>query len=172
MLTAASLGTTHPFMAELAVSEPRSPLPAKRGRGRPPGTPNKVTRDVRELIMDKGRPVEFLCDVLRGRRTRIGPQAGPGQPAYAYPSFAERMRAAEILIDKIVPDRKELSGNPENPLVPARIASDPKHDNVRDIAMIMMHVLREAQEEGKTIHLAEMLTGRGACEPPPIGQAD
>ena len=88
--------------------------PEKRGPGRPKGlgrvpgsgrqrgTPNRTTAELRQQIT-AARPVEFLIKVAEGRRVRIGPQAGPGEAAYAYPSLEQRLRAAELLMKKILP---------------------------------------------------------------------
>jgi hypothetical protein len=64
--------------------------------------------------------VEFLIKVAEGRRIRIGPQAGPGEPTYAYPSMEQRLRAAELL-KKILPDltASEVSGPGGKDLIPA-----------------------------------------------------
>lgn len=96
--------------------------PRKRGRpaglgkvpgsGRKKGTPNHTTADAKALILARGKPIEFLCDVIQGRRVRVGPQAGPGEARYEYPSLTDRMRAAVALAAKVLPDVKatELSG--------------------------------------------------------------
>src|SRR5215469_11542443 len=63
------------------------------GSGRQKGTPNRTTAELREQIT-AARPVEFLIKVAEGRWVRIGPQAGPGEAAYAYPSLEQRLRAA------------------------------------------------------------------------------
>ena len=83
-----------------------------KGSGRKPGQPNKITRDIKETIMKRGKPLELLCDVVRGKKVRVGPQAGPGEPEYVYPSLQDRLSAARVLIGKIAPDMKatELSG--------------------------------------------------------------
>ena len=89
------------------MSEKRGPgrpkgLGRVPGSGRKPGTPNRTTAELREQIT-AARPVEFLIKVVEGRRIRIGPQAGPGEAAYAYPSLEQRLRAAELLMKKILP---------------------------------------------------------------------
>ena len=71
-------------------------------RGPQKGTPNRTTAELRQQIT-AARPVEFLIKVAEGRRVRIGPQAGPGEAAYAYPSLEQRLRAAELLMKKILP---------------------------------------------------------------------
>src|SRR5262252_8364406 len=104
-------------------------MPEKRGPGRPkglgrvpgsgrkPGTPNRTTAELRQQIT-AARPVEFLIKVAEGRRVRIGPQAGPGLPTYAYPSLEQRLRAAELLMKKILPDltAAEVTGPGGGPL--------------------------------------------------------
>jgi hypothetical protein len=83
-----------------------------RTGGRQKGTPNGTTAELREQIA-AASPVEFLIKVAERRRIRIGgPQGGPGEAAYAYPSMEQRLRAAELLMKKILPDlsASELSG--------------------------------------------------------------
>ena len=100
-----------------AVEEKRQPgrpkgLGKVKGSGRKPGQQNKITRDIKDTIMKRGKPLELLCDVVRGKKVRVGPQAGPGEPEYVYPSLQDRLSAARVLIGKIAPDMKatELSG--------------------------------------------------------------
>ena len=82
------------------------PVPKKRGRK--PGIPNKITANIKELIMRRGKPVELLCDVARGVRIRFGPQAGPNEPEWVYPDLDTRLHAARILLSKICPDVKAI----------------------------------------------------------------
>lgn len=96
-----------------ALTDVLLPAPKRRGRkpgggkvpgsGRKPGGKNKVPRDLRETILARGKPLELLCDISRGVKVRVGPQAGPGEPQYAYPTLQERASAAKILIDKLMP---------------------------------------------------------------------
>ena len=87
------------------------------GSGRQKGTPNRTTAELREQIT-AARPVEFLIKVAQGRRIRIGPQGGPGEAAYAYPSLEQRLRAAELLMKKILPDltAAEVTGADGGPI--------------------------------------------------------
>ena len=108
----------------------QQPISEKRSRGRPkgmgkvpgsgrkPGASNKITTDVKRTIMVRGKPLELLCDVARGVKVRVGPQAGPGDPEFQYPSLGERLTAARTLLGKIIPDLKaqELSGPDGAPL--------------------------------------------------------
>jgi hypothetical protein len=94
------------------ITEALAPAGKKRGRkpgggkvpgsGRKAGGANKVTPDLREMILTRGKPIELLCDISRGVKIRVGPQAGPGEAQYAYPTMQERAAAAKILIDKII----------------------------------------------------------------------
>lgn len=85
--------------------------------GRPKGSTNRVTADVRAMINQRGRPLEFLCDVARGKKIRVGAQAGP-EPTFVYPDLDTRIRAAEKLLDKIAPTMKsqEVTGADGGPL--------------------------------------------------------
>jgi hypothetical protein len=67
------------------------------------------------------RPVEFLIKVAEGRRIRIGPQAGPDKPTYAYPTVEQRIRVAELLVKEILPDltANEVTGPGGKDLIPA-----------------------------------------------------
>src|SRR5260370_34328008 len=88
--------------------------PAKRSPGRPKGLPrtggrqkgtaNRTTASQRDLIVTKYQPAEFLGRIILGQRIRTGPQAGPGKPAYSYPSLEQRLHAAELLLKKVLPD--------------------------------------------------------------------
>lgn len=74
--------------------------PKVPGSGRRPGTPNRTTAEIRELIQKRGRPIELLCAIAAGRRIKTG----RGQ--YAYPDLQERAAAARLLLDKLVPPPK------------------------------------------------------------------
>lgn len=75
---------------------------------------------MRAEIAAKYQPAQFLGRIMLGLRQRVGPPAGPGKPQYAYPSLAQRMEAAEILLAKTLPDLKanELTGADGAPLIP------------------------------------------------------
>ena len=88
------------------------------GSGRKPGQVNKVTKDIKEMIIKRGKPAELLCDVVRGKKIRVGPQAGPGDPEYVYPTLQDRVSAARVLIGKVAPDMRsqELTGADGGPI--------------------------------------------------------
>ena len=110
--------------------------PRVPGSGRQIGTPNRITSEIRELIVDKYRPAEFLGKIVLGRKVRIGPQAGP-DATYAYPSLQQRMDAARILIGKVLPDLKsnEVTGAEGAPLIPA---PPPVDEDALKAALIVM----------------------------------
>jgi hypothetical protein len=71
------------------------------GSGRKAGGKNLVSADLRAMILDRGRPIELLCDIARGLKIRTGPQAGPNAQ-HVYPNLQERAAAAKILVDKLL----------------------------------------------------------------------
>ena len=79
----------------------RSSMAAPTGHpkwgGRRAGTPNKVNLDVRSRIEAEADPVGFLIKVVKGSKIR-------GEN----PSMAQRIRAAERLLAKVVPDLKAV----------------------------------------------------------------
>ena len=110
------------------------------GSGRAKGTPNRTTAELREQIT-AAKPVEFLCAVAEGRRIRVGPQAGPQEAIWAYPSIEQRIKASELLVRKILPDltAAELTGPGGAPLVRAQVV------DVRDIAATAIELLERAR---------------------------
>lgn len=80
------------------------------GQGRPKGTPNKATADVRARIETHADPVGFLIDVAAGKPLKAAiPGAGDlGQRETVdiYPTLDQRMHAHGLLVKKLVPDAK------------------------------------------------------------------
>lgn len=123
------------WMADLALSKLQlvdpidgaTDVPRRVGRrpggpktgGRKKGTKNKITTDVKATILERGKPLELLCDIARGRKIRVGPQAGPAEPEFIYRTRDQRTSAARILLAKIVPDLKaqEITGAEGKPLI-------------------------------------------------------
>lgn len=113
----------NPFMGN-STSSPlgdiTKPEPKRRGRkpgsgkvpgsGRKPGVTNKIPKDMKSIILARGKPLELLCDISRGVKIRTGPQAGPGAPQYTYPTLQERAAAAKILLDKLMPTANGVAG--------------------------------------------------------------
>lgn len=106
-------------VVEIPAGRRGRPKGYPRTGGRQKGTPNKLTADLKEQILARGKPVELLCNVARGLRVRTGPQAGPATK-WVYPELSERLAAAKILIGKVIPDLKgqEISGAGGSPLIP------------------------------------------------------
>jgi hypothetical protein len=115
-----------------------------KGSGRKPGQPNKITQDLKETIMKRGKPLELLCDVVRGRKVRVGPQAGPGEPEYVYPSLQDRLSAARVLIGKIAPDMRatELSGPDGGPI---KTKIDNGLSDEEDAATRLFHIIAKRE---------------------------
>jgi len=92
-------------------------LPRVPGSGRKPGVANHATKSVRDLIIKRGQPVQFLCDVTRGRLIRRG------DDDWVLPSLQDRLKAAELLLRRVVPEisavaldihsEVEVSGKPD-----------------------------------------------------------
>lgn len=79
--------------------------PKTPGSGRKKGTPNKVTRALRERIEKEADPIGLLIDVVKGKRFKAAVAPGGGRKqAYVYPSIAQRKWAAHKLANKILPD--------------------------------------------------------------------
>jgi hypothetical protein len=129
------------------------------GSGRAKGTKNRFSQDLREMILSRGRPIELLCDISSGRKIRIGPQAGPGDPQYTFPTLAQRIEAAALLMRKVAPD---LSAS----TIEATTAATVRHESdlgdgrlpdelevARQIAFILDRARRRIEER------------RGASEP-------
>lgn len=88
--------------------KPGRPRGLPKTGGRQKGTGNRVTADLRQLIIDQAKPDKFLADIVTGRRVRVGPQAGPGEAIYEYPTLEQRLKAAAILLGKVLPDIKAV----------------------------------------------------------------
>ena len=126
-----------------------STTPPKRGPGRPKGiakvpgsgrkagTPNKLTKDVRNYILEKGKPLELLFKISCGHKIKVGD--ADGNAKRVYPSLADRASAAKVLLSKVLPDIKatEISG-PDGGPIEARVGSlDPIAETARRFAFIM-----------------------------------
>lgn len=152
-----------------AKSEPRTPgrkpgSPRVPGSGRKVGTKNKVTLPVKEMILTRGRPVELLCDVSRGLRIRVGPQAGPGEPEWCYPDLPTRINAARTLLGKIVPDLRaqEITGKDGDALLPTNLAMD-NRELARRVALILVMA---GQDDGDEAGALAALTDGSSGGPP------
>lgn len=93
--------------------ETDAPQAPKRGRGRPPGSRNKVSRDARELLAKHGDgAIATVCRLASGKAI-YGPPGADGKRHKIQPTLDQRIAAAKIVIDRLVPTLKatELSGS-------------------------------------------------------------
>lgn len=102
--------------------------PAKRGPGRPKGyprtggrakgTPNRASLVTRDYIVKDGAPVRVLCQIAAGRKMIAAASPGAKKREVAYPTLDQRLRAAEILAKKVIPDLRsvEASGPDGGPI--------------------------------------------------------
>lgn len=67
------------------------------GSGKKAGTPNLLTPEFRQWLYDRAKPFELLADICTGREIQDG-------DTKRKPTVAERMRAAETLARKLLPD--------------------------------------------------------------------
>ena len=86
-----------------------------RRRGRPPGIPNPGTgrpkgslgkkrlATIEQQAADPGSELAFLESVWRGGRCVIPDPADQSKPILAFPTLGERIKAAEISLDRKIP---------------------------------------------------------------------
>ena len=81
----------------------------------PKAATNLVTRD---YVIREGAPLAFLCSVVRGKRIIAAAEPGGNKRTHVFPSLDQRLRAAEILSRKVLPDLKatELTGKDGGPI--------------------------------------------------------
>ncbi len=122
--------TTDPRHATVPGGKPGKPRGRPKGHpktgGRAKGTPNKSTVATRDRIMELGDPIEFLSDVMAGKRmTAAQTDDKRGRKTWVYPTLPQRQAAAETLLRKILPDLKatELTGADGEALIPAPFGS-------------------------------------------------
>lgn len=158
-----------------ALTDELRPAPKKRGRkpgggkvpgsGRKPGGKNKIPTDMRSVILQRGKPLELLCDISRGVKIRVGPQAGPSEPQYTYPTLQERAAAAKILIDKLMPAASASSGDDKDG---APIAQEMSSlEVVKRIAFVLRSGTAERDRELQHQKTAETQSVPPAPPPPP-----
>ena len=79
--------------------------PERRGRGRPKGSRNKISRDARELIAQHGLgAVRTLCRIAAGKAfTRLLTEQ---EREKITPTLDQRINAARTILDRLVPQLK------------------------------------------------------------------
>ena len=100
----------------------------KRKRGRPKGqpatggrrlgVPNRINQVTREYVIREGAPLAFLCSVVRGKRITAAAEQGDNKREHCFPTLDQRIRAAEVLSRKCLPDLRatELTGKDGAPV--------------------------------------------------------
>jgi hypothetical protein len=113
-----------------------------------------VTAELREKIT-AAKPIEFLIKVCEGQRVRVGPQAGPLDAQFVYPSVEQRLRAAELLVKKILPDltSSEITGANGAPLIPEAAPVDVSV--IAESAIVLLQRHRAKQGAASVIDLPE-----------------
>ena len=131
-------------------------LTEKRRLGRPPGYPksggrkpgskNVVPSELRRFINQKGRPLELLAAISSGRKITAGDPDEPGKKIRVYPSLGERVAAARVLMNKLIPDLRatEISGSDGGP-----VKIENKQFTNKERARRPVFMLREAAENSK-----------------------
>ncbi len=109
-------------MTEPATERPKRkpgrPKGLPRTGGRRRGTPNKKNQVTRDYVIREGAPLAFLCSVVRGKRFTAAAEPGGKKRTHVFPSLDQRLRAAEVLSRKVLPDLKttELTGKDGGPV--------------------------------------------------------
>ncbi len=108
--------TTAP--AEPPKKKPGRPKGHAKTGGRARGTPNRKNQVTRDYVIREGAPLQFLCSVVRGRRFTAAGGPGDAKRTHVFPTMDQRLRAAEILSRKVLPDLKttELTGKDGGPV--------------------------------------------------------
>ncbi len=98
--------------------KPGRPKGLPRTGGRAKGTPNRKNLVTRDYVIKEGAPLAFLCSVVRGKRFTAAAAPGDSKRTHVFPSLDQRLRAAEILSRKVLPDLKsqELTGKDGGPV--------------------------------------------------------
>lgn len=128
---------------ELEDGSSASDEPAKRKRGRPRGLPKTGGRparpttpaELRAYIIRELDKIEPLLDIAHGKQIRLS--SSTGKSYLGYPSVADRLRAFELLMRKVLPDlaQTQLTGE-DGGAVQIEDAS------TRDIARALMDLFR------------------------------
>lgn len=116
--------------------------------GKKAGTPNLMSPEFREWLMDRAKPFELLADICAGKE--IEDKDGKRKP-----TTQERMRAAETLTRKLLPDlaATTLTGKDGGPLVVQNPNGLPDEEAETDRVMAFM--FRAWQERKKATEKAE-----------------
>lgn len=86
---------------------PGRPKGTPKTGGRKTGTPNLMSAEFRQWLSERARPFELLAAICAGEEIEDGGQARK-------PTLSERMRAAETIARKLVPDMAATTLNGAN----------------------------------------------------------
>jgi hypothetical protein len=136
----------------------------KRGRGRPKGSKNRVSKDARELIAQRGKgAIAALCRLAEGKAIfRLGPG---GVRERLSPDLDQCLVAQRIVVDKLLPSLKTS----EVASVTATFNGDDPNNPVsaRDTAKAILTTLGSAVSAREVIETAlERTAARGEAEQP------
>ncbi len=95
-------------MADFPKRKPGRPKGTPRTGGRKPGTPNRANAVTRDFIIREGAPIQFLCNVVKGRRFSTAKEPGDAKRVHVFPTMDQRVAAARILSAKGAPALKSL----------------------------------------------------------------
>jgi hypothetical protein len=112
-------------------------LPRVAGSGRRRGTKNKFTVASRDEIVRLGDPVGLMCRVAAGHAVFAAVEPGSRIKVKLIPTLEQRLKAAELLLRKLLPDLKatEVSGPDGAPIAVAVEYSD--QELARRVALML-----------------------------------
>ena len=62
----------------------------------------------RDFIIREGSPIQFLCQVVRGRKFVSAKEPGGAERIVSFPTLDQRLAAARILASKVMPDMRAI----------------------------------------------------------------
>lgn len=80
--------------------------PGERRGGRKKGVPNKANAATRARIQQEADPIGFLTGIMRGEPIKAAPIKDAPTASEVYPTVDQRVSAAKILADKMIPNAK------------------------------------------------------------------
>jgi hypothetical protein len=125
------------------------------GSGKKAGNPNLMTPEFRQWLHDRARPFELLADICTGTAIYDG-------DTKRKPTVAERMRAAETLARKLLPDlaATAITGNAGGPVLIGASAPASRIEVARQVAFLLSSALHEMPEDP-----LPATAGEGAADP-------
>lgn len=139
-----------------AISEQSNvvPLPGlRRGRGRPPGSRNKTSKSAKELLDKHGKgAIETLCAIAAGHVV-YSPPDDDGKRVKLSPTLTERLMAAKIIADKLLPNLKFAEVSAE---LDSHVRTDGDVEpSTRDLGKAILSILGKGVPEGGRVTVEE-----------------